>query len=371
MAVNTILLDFSVDPSVVKNESRLSVVATNVENILREYLTSLKHINSFNYDGGLIKVYTCDPGATVNLRVYSNGLITINVDYFKGDKQEPILTYDRSRQLEKDVLERVIDVSKAMALPPIKRGTYMTYFVSSDERLLEYDIDEIVFEQITPYQKVQIVHSKSLGNILVLDDLQNIAESDLIYTETLMARGKENYKDKEIVILGGGDGALLYELLKENPKEVIMLEIDDVVMKACAKHMRSVCGDVLDNYSGPSYKIIVGDCMKSLEQYIKEDRKFDYIFGDLTDIPISESLTGQLWTFVNKILQMSFKVLKSDGKFMTHLNGSSSPDAIEKYKSQLDKMQPPVKFTTSKAFVPSFMEDWVFCQVSFDQNKKE
>ncbi|KAJ8916577.1 hypothetical protein NQ315_000221 [Exocentrus adspersus] len=371
MAVNTILFDFSVNPSLVKNESRLPVVATKVETVLREYLTSMKQVNSFDFSGSLVKTYTCDPGAVINLRVYNNGLITVNIDYFKGEKQEPLLSYDRSRKLEKDLLGRVTDVVKAEALPAIKRGTYMTYFVSSDERLLEYDIDEVVFEQTTPYQKIQIVHSKSLGNILILDDLQNIAESDLIYTETLMARGKENYEDKEIVILGGGDGALLYELLKENPKEVVMLEIDEVVMKACAKHMRSICGDVLDHYSGPNYKIIVGDCMKSLEQYIKEDRKFDYIFGDLTDIPISESLSGQLWNFVNKILQMSFKVLKPDGKFMTHLNGSSSPEAIEKYKSQLDKMQPPVKFTTSKAFVPSFMEEWVFCQVCLDQNKKE
>lgn len=105
--------------------------------------------------------------------------------------------------------------------------------------------------------------------------LLDIAESDLIYTETLMARGKENYENKEIVILGmcissknhfilkctiikfkgGGDGALLYELLKENPKEVIMLEIDEIVMKACATYMRSICGDVLDNFSGPNYKV--------------------------------------------------------------------------------------------------------------------
>lgn len=70
-----------------------------------------------------------------------------------------------------------------------------------------------------------------------------------------MARGKEDYKDKEIVILGGGDGALLYELLKENPKNVIMLEIDDVVMKACSKHMRSICGDVLDKRSGDNYQV--------------------------------------------------------------------------------------------------------------------
>ncbi|KAJ8956254.1 hypothetical protein NQ318_014988 [Aromia moschata] len=150
-----------------------------------------------------------------------------------------------------------------------------------------------------------------------------------------------------------------------------MLEIDEVVMLACAKHMRSICGDVLDKYTGPNYKIIVGDCMKALEEYIKEGRKFDYIFGDLTDIPISENLSGQLWTFVNKILQMSFKLLKPDGKFMTHLNGTSSPESIDMYKAQLDKIQPPVKFTTTKAFVPSFMEDWVFCQVSFDKNKDQ
>lgn len=52
-----------------------------------------------------------------------------------------------------------------------------------------------------------------------------MSEADLIYTETLMQRGKENYEGKEIVILGGGDGGLLWELLKENPKHVTMLEV--------------------------------------------------------------------------------------------------------------------------------------------------
>lgn len=30
----------------------------------------------------------------------------------------------------------------------------------------------------------------------------DISEADLVYTETLMQRGKENYEGKEIVILG-------------------------------------------------------------------------------------------------------------------------------------------------------------------------
>jgi hypothetical protein len=57
-----------------------------------------------------------------------------------------------------------------------------------------------------------------------------MSESDLIYTETLMQRGKENYEGKEIVILGGGDGALLWELLKEKPKFVYMVEVGVFLM---------------------------------------------------------------------------------------------------------------------------------------------
>ncbi|KRT86168.1 hypothetical protein AMK59_139 [Oryctes borbonicus] len=182
-----------------------------------------------------------------------------------------------------------------------------------------------------------------------------------------MARGKEDYKDKEIVILGGGDGALLYELLKENPKNVIMLEIDDVVMKACGKYMRSICGDVLDKKSGPNYQIIVEDCMKSMQTFIKEGRKFDYVFGDLTDIPITATPTGELWDFFLNMLQLSFKILKPNGKFMTHGNGTSSVEALKMYESQLMKLEPPVTINKSTAFVPSFYEDWVFYQISFAQ----
>lgn len=42
-----------------------------------------------------------------------------------------------------------------------------------DERILEYDIDKVLFDGRSPFQKVQIVHSKSLGNMLVLDELQS------------------------------------------------------------------------------------------------------------------------------------------------------------------------------------------------------
>lgn len=191
----------------------------------------------------------------------------------------------------------------------------------------------------------------------------------MIYTETLMGRGIENYEGKEICILGGGDGALLYELLKEKPKHVVMLEIDEMVMVACNEHMRFVCGDVLEKRKAENFEIIVGDCMEKLNGYIAEGKKFDYVFGDLTDIPISPTPTGEVWNFIRTILDASFKVLKEGGKFMTHGNGVGCPESLRMYEEQLGKLTPAVEFTQTKAFVPSFMEDWVFYQVTVKKDE--
>nr|ADY17741.1 RH50948p [Drosophila melanogaster] len=209
------------------------------------------------------------------------------------------------------------------------------------------------------------MHSKTLGNMLLLDELQNIAESDLIYTETLMCRGVENYEGKEICILGGGDGALLYELLKENPKHVVMLEIDELVMQTCNKYLNVICGDVLEKRKGDQYEIIVGDCVEYLKKFIAEGRKFDYVFGDLTDIPITDAPEGETWDFIRTIFEHSFKVLKPDGKYLTHGNGSTCKVQLRLFEEQLNLLRPKVKFTTTKAFVPSFMEEWLFYQVTF------
>lgn len=48
---------------------------------------------------------------------------------------------------------------------------------------------------------------------------------------------------------------MLYELLKEKPKHVVMLEIDEVVMQACNKYLRSICGDVLEVRKNDQFEV--------------------------------------------------------------------------------------------------------------------
>lgn len=46
-------------------------------------------------------------------------------------------------------------------------------------------------------------------------------------------------------------------------------------------------------------------------------------------------------------------------------NGATCPESLEMYEQELSKLKPPVQFTKTKAFVPSFLEDWIFYQISF------
>lgn len=84
-----------------------------------------------------------------------------------------------------------------------------------------------------------------------------------------MQRGIQNYEGKDICILGGGDGALLYELLKEKPNFVTMLEIDEVVMQACNLFLKSICGDVLERRSGENFEVIKYSLFLNLTNHLK------------------------------------------------------------------------------------------------------
>lgn len=94
MSVHTILLDFSVDPSVVKTESQLPVIASNIENVLREYLSGLKLLTSIPFETDLFQLYSGEGGISVNLRIFKTGLITINIEYLKNERDEELLNFE-------------------------------------------------------------------------------------------------------------------------------------------------------------------------------------------------------------------------------------------------------------------------------------
>ena len=83
----------------------------------------------------------------------------------------------------------------------------------------------------------------------------DLAESDLAYTQAIMGYGHEEYAGKTVLVLGGGDGGILHELLKERPAFITMVDIDGIVVSAAAKHLRGICYDSLDALKSSNYEV--------------------------------------------------------------------------------------------------------------------
>lgn len=178
-----------------------------------------------------------------------------------------------------------------------------------------------MFETDSKWQNIKIAKSREFGNVLLLDDVVMLGESDLVYTETLLGIGRNEFKDKTVLILGGGDGGVLHELLKMSPAYVLMAEIDEEVIKACNKHMKRVCGKTLEKLDGANFKIKICDCVLELKEALNTGTAYDYVINDLTeDIVDSEkhSFEHQFKTS-SKVLELSMKILKSGGKYLARV----------------------------------------------------
>lgn len=365
MAGHTVPIDFRVNPAKITNPVERKTLLQDLLPVVEPFTGALSEVSVCEVPGGnYVALYASDK-MTFSVKLYGNGVVSASVEYYTDEVNEHKIVNDDGRRLERQLREK-FGCTIAKVLPALKRAPLINpYFTSSDDRILEYDVDKLIFEKQSDFQKVQILHTLSFGNMLLLDDLQNLAESDLPYTHGLMNKENEDFEGKEILILGGGDGALLWELLKEKPKFVTMIDIDNVVMEACRKHMRSVCGDCMDNYDGSNYKIIVGDAIAYMEDYIKEKKSFDYVFGDLTDVPISPTPQGKLWDFIQNIINRGTKLLKpGTGKYMTHAIGIGCESALKMFEEQFSSVEVSLSINRTSRFVPSFMENWCFYQAT-------
>ncbi|XP_062587042.1 spermine synthase-like, partial [Saccostrea cucullata] len=184
--------------------------------------------NSPSSLGGRVLLSTNRKGSHMVAHCYANGLITVDVQHFKSEKSSDTLHDEMTtaKNLEAKIRESLGDLCKYSRCLPgeITRGELTPYFSSGGDTLYEYENLKLMFEKDSKFQNIKIYHNPEVGNFMCLDDDIMIGESDLIYTQTLLGIERNDFRDKTVLILGGGDGGIMYELLKENPKHVLMVE---------------------------------------------------------------------------------------------------------------------------------------------------
>ncbi|MES2344928.1 MAG: polyamine aminopropyltransferase [Chlamydiota bacterium] len=141
-------------------------------------------------------------------------------------------------------------------------------------------IDEKCYEEITEQQDLMIFKNNFFGEILVLDGVIQTTQADeFIYHEMLAHVPLLSHGDvKTVLIVGGGDGGILREVLKHKGVEkVVLVEIDASVIEFSKIHLPFLsCG----SFNDARVHVVVQD--GSL--FVKESsEEFDVIICDSPD----------------------------------------------------------------------------------------
>src|SRR5271168_2051446 len=86
-------------------------------------------------------------------------------------------------------------------------------------------VDELLFTGRSAYQEILLFRNSFLGHVLVLDGIIQLTERDeFIYSEMMAHVPLCSHPDpRRVLIIGGGDGCVLEEVLKHSTVEQVTL----------------------------------------------------------------------------------------------------------------------------------------------------
>ncbi|XP_065837121.1 spermidine synthase-like [Oscarella lobularis] len=177
---------------------------------------------------------------------------------------------------------------------------------------LSFEVTDVLYEGRSAFQDVLVFHNKRYGNVLVLDGVIQCAEKDEFTYHEMMTHVPLfcHPNPAEVLIVGGGDGAILREAVKHSAvKRVTLCEIDGTVIDVCKKHLPSM----MTGFDSDKLTLHIGDGFEFLK---KHTGKFDVVITDVSDeAGPAESV------FNTTYFQMVKNALNSNGIHVTQEDG--------------------------------------------------
>ncbi len=137
---------------------------------------------------------------------------------------------------------------------------------------------ERVYEEESEHQKIVVFDSKGFGRMLLLDDSVQLAQKDEKIYHSTMVDATINSEHKNILIVGGGDGGILRELVKYDfIEKITMVELDQRVIDVSKEYLPFVSNGSFDD---PRFNLVIQDARIFVEE-TKE--KYDLVIVDSTD----------------------------------------------------------------------------------------
>ncbi|MBN1104438.1 MAG: polyamine aminopropyltransferase [Deltaproteobacteria bacterium] len=159
-------------------------------------------------------------------------------------------------------------------------------------------VERKVFSGRSRFQQVDIFDTREYGRVLALDGLVQLStRHESVYHEMLVHPALFHAPDpKKALIIGGGDGGALRELVKHPLQEILLVDIDEEVVKLSRRFLPSLSNGAFDDRR---VTLVHADAFPLLR---KHKNSFDIIISDCTD---SYGPSKALWSkkFYGFILQ--------------------------------------------------------------------
>lgn len=219
--------------------------------------------------------------------------------------------------------------------------------------------EHVLYEGRTRWQDVRVVQSYRYGKILLLDDdIQSAQADERFYHEVLVHPALISLPRpaRSVLIMGGGEGATLREILRHRSIErVVMIDLDGELVDICKKYMPEWAEGAFED---PRLELHADDARAYIDQ---TSETFDCVIHDLPqpleDSPLRRLFSRQCFTRVRE-------VLAPDG-VLSMQACSAKMTTNRMHMAVVNTARQAFRFAHSMhAFIPSFSNDWGYCVAS-------
>ena len=218
-------------------------------------------------------------------------------------------------------------------------------------------VTKTLFSGKSEFQKLDIVETEDYGRMMLLDDLVMVTERDeFVYHDMIVHPALFTHPNpKKVLVIGGGDGGTIREIMKHaSVEEAVLCEIDGLVIEKSIELLPTMACEI--DGSNPRVKLHVDDGIA----YIRDHKNsFDVILVDSTD-PIGPAIG----LFEEDFYRTVFAALKEDGIMVAQSESPFYHAEIQKSMfANLRSVFPIVEMY--QAFIPTYPSGlWSFAFAS-------
>ncbi|EIT87466.1 spermidine synthase [Fictibacillus macauensis ZFHKF-1] len=203
----------------------------------------------------------------------------------------------------------------------------------------------------TEFQKLDMIETEEFGNMLVLDGMVMTTQKDEFVYHEMVAHVPlfTHPKPTNVLVVGGGDGGVIREVLKHpSVEKATLVEIDGLVIEYSKQYLPEIAGDLED----PRVEVKVDDGFMHIAT---SENQYDVIMVDSTE-PVGPAAK----LFEKGFYEGISKALKEDGIFVAQTdNPWFTPELITKVFKDVQEIFPITRLYTAN--IPTYPSGlWTF-----------